>query len=107
MAKKTKAVTKYRRRSNGGERKIPMAIVAGMIPGISWGLESVQAGNWQGAGERLMLAYTGIRPSPFTFTTGYLGKGLYPLLFGMLAHALATRFGLNRMIGKFGLPIEI
>jgi len=99
---------KVAKRRNGGRGfKIPLAVVAGFIPGVGWAAEAVQAGNWTGAMERLSLAYTGIRPSPFTITAGYLGKGLYPVLFGFLAHSLAARFGVNRMIGKIGLPIEI
>jgi len=107
MAKK-RSYTK-RRSSNGfgRSRKLPVAVIAGLVPGFSWSLEAIQAGNWQGAGERLMLAYAGIKPSPFSFTTGYLGKGLYPLMFGYLVHTLATRFGVNRALGKLGLPVEV
>ncbi len=41
------------------------------------------------------------------FTWTYLNKGLYPVLAGMVAHGLATRFGVNRFIAKMNLPVEI
>jgi len=107
MATKTKAIRRRRSGSRSSGMKIPLGIVAGFIPGIAWAGEAVQAGNWNGALERVSLAYTGIRPNPFTITSGYLGKGLYPVMFGFLAHTLANRFGVNKAIGKLGLPVEI
>jgi hypothetical protein len=104
---KSRAIAKRRSTTRKSGFKIPLGIVAGFVPGVAWAGEAVQAGNWNGAMERVTLAYTGIRPNPFTFTTGYLGKGLYPLLFGVMAHTLADRFGINKAISKLGLPVEI
>lgn len=104
----TKAVAKRRRSSNGGgNRKVSLAILAGLVPAVSWSAESASQGNYVGAVERLSLAFFGIRPYPFGFSTGYLSKGLFPLALGMIAHAAAKRFGLNRMISTLRLPVEI
>lgn len=106
MAKATK---KRSRRGFGGGKKISLAVIAGLVPGIRYAAEAAQAGNWQGAGERVMLSYVGLKLNPFTFTTGYLGQGLYPLAMGFIAHAMATRFGLNRLLTRIvgRLPVEI
>lgn len=102
-----KTVVRRRRSGNGGGRKVSLAILAGLVPAVSWSAESASQGNFVGAVERLSLSFFGIRPYPFGFSTGYLSKGLFPLTLGVIAHAAAKRFGINRMIGTLRLPVEI
>jgi hypothetical protein len=96
-----------RRRGVFGGKKIPVAVIAGAAPGVAWAIDSASQGNWQGAGERLLAAYTGYEWGYKKFTPFYLNKGLYPLIGGFVIHAAANYFGLNRMIAKFNLPVEI
>lgn len=109
----TKAVTstktrKRRSHSRGfSSKKISLAVVAGLIPATGWALDAGRQGNWQGAGERLLAAFTGYEWGAKRFTFMYLNYGLWPLLAGCVAHGLAARFGLNRMISRWGLPVEI
>jgi len=117
MAKKSRAVVKYRtrtvtrRRSGGrrfmGGRKIPLAVVAGFLPAAAWAIDAGRQGNWQAGGERLLAAFTGYEWGQKKFTFMYLNKGLYPVIAGLVLHGIANYFGVNRMVGRLGLPVEI
>lgn len=98
----------YRRRTSRGfsTRKIPIAVVAGLMPGVAWSLSAGFQGNWQGAMSRLIAAYTGYETGYNKFTPMYLNYGLLPLIAGVMIHGLANWIGINRSIGK-SLPITI
>lgn len=103
MAKKTA----YRRRRFGfNTRKIPLAVIAGLAPGIVWSMSAGFQGNWTGAFQRLVAAYTGYETAYNKMTPHYLNYGLLPLLAGAFIHVLANWIGLNRTIGR-ALPITI
>lgn len=111
---KTKAQTKKvaRRRSGGNGfgmgGKLSVAVIAGMIPGITWGLEPAASGNWAHAMERTVAAYTGYYIPERRFRLDFMARGLFPLLFGMMAHSMANKMGINRFISRvFPLPIGI
>jgi hypothetical protein len=106
---RTRTVTRYvpsRRRSSGRSSsfKVPLAVIAGLVPGISFALGAPD--NTQKM-DRLVASYTGFFPSSGTFNRNMLSYGLYPLLFGFAAHAMATAFGVNRFVSKMRLPVEI
>lgn len=108
----TRTVTRYRRsfrsRGNGGGRKVSLAVIGGMIPGIAFAAEPVQSGRtWDETWQRLIAAYTGYSYGEKRWSAFYLGKGLFPMLGGMFAHGLANYVGLNRAIARFRLPVEI
>lgn len=97
-----------RRRSRGGfsTRKIPLAVIAGLAPGIAWSMSAGMQGNWTGAFQRLVAAYTGYEIAYNKMTPMYLNYGLLPLVAGAFIHVVANWIGFNRAIGK-SLPIMI
>jgi len=116
MAKaRTRTVTRYRaaprRRSSkrgfGGGRKISIAMVAGLIPGITWAAYPATAGNWQHAGERAIAAYTGYYLPEKRFRIEFLNYGLWPLLGGLVVSKAADMLGLNKLVASLKLPVKI
>lgn len=106
MAKETK---KRRRRyfSPRFHRKakmtIPVAVVSGFIPtavGI-WNRRS----SGQAVADYLQAGFTGITPSTGQFSLGNLRVGLVPILAGFLVHMVAGKIGINRAIGRAGIPL--
>jgi len=96
------------RRSFGGGRKASLGVIAGLVPAAVWVSEPVRQGRtWDEAMQRAVAAYTGYSYGEKQWSMFYLGKGLFPLLGGMLIHSLANSSGINRMIARFKLPVEI
>lgn len=107
MAKKKKA----RSRNNG--IKIPISLVAGMIPGIGklWehgtnpGLHG-QPNGLLAMGVEGSRIYIGYDPRNGQFNAGWLGMGLLPLIGGGIIHKfVGGRLGINRMIANSGIPV--
>lgn len=96
-----------RRSHNRGSGKIPIAIVAGFLPGAFWVWDAASQGNMSGAGSRAVAAYTGYVTWAKAWDFNHLWKGAFPLLGGILLHTIANRFGINRWIAKARLPVEI
>src|SRR3972149_8309123 len=95
---------KRRRNGNGGGRfgskKIPLAIIAGLVPGVSFAVNNPERSFRQGM-ERIIWTYTGFVPwDRMRWDSGGLVFGLYPLLGGGFAHWLANLHGLNRAVAK-------
>jgi len=114
----SKAVVRYRNRfvsrrrsgsrSRGSSRKISLGVIAGIVPGVSWSLQPVQEGRtWDETFQRLIAAYTGYSYGEKKWSSFYLMKGVAPLAGGFLAHYIADAVGINRMISRFHLPVEI
>jgi len=100
MAKK-----KYRRR-NGFT--VPLAVVAGFVPaGLDIGHAAKDYGILAGL-DHLSLCTTGITTKPDGHTEwhpSYAIQRLWlPLLAGVLVHKLASKLGVNRMLGQVGVP---
>lgn len=94
------------RKSNGFT--IPLAVVAGFVPA---GLDIFHATQDYGimAGlDHLSLCTTGITTKPdghTEFHPGYAAQRLWiPLGAGILVHMLASKMGVNRMLGRVGVP---
>lgn len=96
----------YRRRSGFNTRKIPLAVIAGLAPGIIWSMSAGFQGNWVGAFQRLVACYTGYETAYNKMTPMYLNYGLLPLLAGGFVHVMANWIGVNRSIGRM-LPVTI
>lgn len=105
MATRTKK-SRSRGRSRGGNSGLSIAILAGLIPGITWSLEPAQAGNWPHSMERAVAAYTGYYIPERRFRLDLMAHGLFPLAFGMMVHGLAKRYGVNNFIHRI-LPVPI
>lgn len=110
----TRSVVRYRTRTvrsrsrsriGGSSRKIPLAVVAGLVPALQFAAEP--AFDTGTRFNRLIAAFIGYSPGEHKWTSYYLPRGLYPLLGGVLLHSLANGFGVNRAIARWKLPVEI
>lgn len=106
MAKTKKR--KYSTRRNGNNGRLSVAMVAGLIPGITWSLQPATAGNWPHTMERFIAAYTGYYIPEKRFRLDLLAYGMMPLILGMFVHGLANRFGINGSLRRMlPLPFEL
>jgi hypothetical protein len=100
-----------RRRASGGSRRpakksfsLSLGIVAGLMPGVS----QLWAAKNYGLGQVARVAsrdYIGYDPDTGHFNGSFLRYGAYPLLIGVIAHFLASKLGINRALGRAGIPV--
>lgn len=92
-------------RRRGGHRKftLPVAAVAGFIPLASDVYYNFKASGANGAFTWLKYDLLGIDGNG-RFNAAGLSRGLFPILGGFMIHGLASRFGINRAIGRMGIP---
>jgi hypothetical protein len=98
MAKKTK----HRRKKSF---TIPIAVVAGLAPGLTSAWNALNTGGPQGLSVNLQRNYLGYDPVSRRFWSPLMAGGTYPLMFGLVGHFLASKLGFNRMLASAGVPI--
>lgn len=94
------------RRRRGGRRKftLPVAAVAGFVPLASDVYYNFRSGGAQGAMTWLKYDLLGIDGNGH-FSASGLSRGLGPIIGGFIIHGLANRLGINRAIGRMGIPV--
>jgi hypothetical protein len=84
---------------------IPLGIV---LPIAYTGYEAIKRGmdthNPMQTGALLVAGYTGFNPLTKNFDYRLLKYGALPLGLGYLAHVVANKVGLNRALGRAGVP---
>lgn len=107
MAAATKTIVRYvkpkvkRRRGKG---RLSLAVLAGFLPmGIDV-IEQLKAGSMAGAGHVVVANLTGYQMWDRKWSFQTLVKGMAPIALGVVVHKVASRLGLNRMIGKAKIP---
>ena len=106
----TKAIVKYRsrpakrRRRRSNSFTIPLAVAA---PVAYLGIETVQ--NFTKIGATASMAVlvnqmTGYDPRTKDWKIDRLKYGFLPIVMGVLAHKVAGKLGVNRALGRAGLP---
>ena len=83
---------------------IPVAIVAGLAPGVIKTVNGFQAGMNTGMSVAAGI-WTGYDSVNARFDYRLLWHGAFPLLIGVMVHAIASRLGVNRAIARAGIPI--
>ncbi len=83
---------------------IPLAVIAGFVPmGMNvW--TSYKEGGLDKASQSLVAQTTGYSRYDGKFHLDYLVAGMGPVLGGILVHKLANKLGVNRAIGRAGVP---
>ncbi len=120
MAKSStrRARTYPRRRFHRGGRRsfrLPLAVIAGFVPIITNSFRAFQARGLSGpdsGSSEFIRTLTGFdpwgaqaaQPRP-GFQAWQLRYGAMPIVLGMLVHWIASRIGINRMLGMAGVPI--
>lgn len=97
------ARTKKKHRRRGGF-KVSIAIVAGLLPGVSRLLYHTQAGGIQGLSTEAARIYTGYDPASGRWIPSLMWYGFLPLTLGVVIHKVASKLGINRALGQAGIP---
>jgi hypothetical protein len=87
---------------------VSLALLAGLAPTAAFAYEGFKIGGDQGgiveAAHRVTMRLTGFEWKSGTWSAAEMGAGWTPILVGGFAHMLANRLGLNRMLGRSGVP---
>lgn len=83
---------------------VPIAVVGGFLAGLIEPAQLIQQGQFQAAGESVVRSYTGYDIASGSFNAQYLWKGFAPLFLGFIVHGLASKLGVNRALGRAGIP---
>jgi len=97
-------MARSKRRRNGRSKArftLPVAIVAGFIPPLVGVWNRRNSGT--AIGDYLKGAFIGL-DSAGNFNPALLKSGLMPVVLGMIMHMVASRFGVNRALGRAGIP---
>jgi len=81
---------------------IPLAVVGGLIP-VGVGVWNRRSSGTEMA-NYLQAGFTGITPGG-GFNVANFRQGLLPVMAGFIVHSIASKLGLNRALGRSGLPI--
>jgi len=94
-------------RSMGGRRKftIPIGIMAPLIGTLVEPAKRAYYGDFEGAFDDLSIKYTGYSPRSGQWNARGMQGGLLPLLIGFAIHWIAGKLGVNRALGRAGVPI--
>lgn len=99
---------RYQRRHRSRRRagvEIPIAVVAGFIPGM-WGpINDLRAGNFYGFAWHTTRNFTGFNLDTKQFSFGALAGGWGPVLAGVLVHKLiGGKLGVNAALRRARVP---
>ena len=98
-------MAKRKRSRRRGGFKLPIAIVAGFLPGITRTVTITQQQGFQAGSYEAARIYTGYDPSSGSWNAGYMWFGLFPMFIGFLIHKGASALGLNRALGRARIPL--
>lgn len=108
MAAKTRKIVRYPRRKARRHHRagmtVPVAVLAGFGPLLMAGMEGYQYNGFSGVTKRLTLGLTGYNTEDHKWYPGEVLKVAAPIVGGILVHKLAGRLGINRALGRAGVP---
>lgn len=103
---------KRKRTRSKAKMTVPLAIVAGFVPGGANVITHFKNDGVEGAAaeaSRIFLGYASTNKFGYNDTIGFhpylLKYGTMPVVAGILAHFVATKFGINRAIARMGVPL--
>lgn len=105
---KTRTITRYRSKKGGRHNRkftLPIAIVAGFIPGVTKTIAGFQTGGLQGGARVAGNIYLGYDMDTAKFNFALMRHGLGPVILGTIVHKVAGILGVNRAIARAGIPI--
>lgn len=85
--------------------KLPIAIVAGLMPGLQRTLNGFQVGGLRGGVNEAAKVYLGYFPDEGQWHPSTMWYGFAPLVLGMVVHKAASVLGINRALGRAGIPV--
>jgi hypothetical protein len=84
---------------------LPLAVIAGLAPGIATTAVTVKNSGWQMGTRILGMSYTGFDYQTGQFSLNSMKTGLLPLAVGTIVHKAAGMLGINRAIAAAGIPL--
>lgn len=101
-----RSVPKKKRRYHRAGMKLPIAAILGFAPLIGNGVNQVRTAGWNIGLKNTVSYVIPYNPNTGRFTAANLGGGLVPILAGFLTHYLiGGKLGVNRMLGRAGIPL--
>lgn len=92
---------KKKRRRRKKQMTIPLALVAGFVPPVR---VLVRERSLDDVLLQASMIFLGFDSSAGRWRLDALRFGTIPVLLGFFAHGVATKIGLNRMLGRSGIP---
>lgn len=95
-----------KKKNGNGKKKmtLPLAVVAGLLPGVTATVTTFQASGASAAGRTASLIYTGYDYTSGKWSLNNMKLGFMPLAVGVGIHKLAGMLGINRAIASTGIP---
>lgn len=96
---RTKARTRRRAKFT-----LPVAVIAGFLPGVSSALTALQTYGFNGLSVQVSRDYLGYDPQSKGWYPRLMWGGTAPLAIGLIVHKVASMLGVNRALGRAGIP---
>ena len=94
-----------KRRGTARSFTLPLAVVAGLAGGLSPTISVAMRGQGPYAAfNELSRDFTGFDPATGSWDWTDLQRGLVPVLAGFIVHAVASKIGVNRALGRARVP---
>lgn len=84
---------------------VPVAVLAGFLPGATATISDFQQYGMQGAGVMISRRYIGYDPQTNRFIPNMMWGGTFPLILGLIVHKAASMLGVNRALANAGIPV--
>lgn len=98
-------MAKAKRRSSKGGFTLPAAVIGGLVPMGADIVSAYRIAGPQAALEHVAMCTTGYDPSDGQWKPAFAMQKLYgPLFVGFMVHKLASKVGINRALGRAGVP---
>jgi len=92
------------KRSSPRKMTIPLAVIAGLAPGITGVVTTAQRAGFSAAGLTAATIYTGYDYSTGKWSLSNMRLGMLPLAIGVVVHKVAGMIGINKAIASTGIP---
>lgn len=83
---------------------VPVAIIGGLAPGVINTVQGYNIYGPNGGTTNMGRIWTGYDRSSNRWVPSSMWGGTYPAVLGLVIHNLASRLGLNRMLGQARVP---
>ena len=95
---------KKKKSRNHKKLTIPVAVLAGFLPGATASISDFSTYGMKGAGVMIARRYIGFDSKSNRFIPSLMWGGTFPLLLGLIVHKAAGMLGVNRALAYAGIP---
>lgn len=87
--------------------KIPVLTLGALYGGFHLPIQRARGGDWKGASDALIWAYTGWNNSTQRFEMRGLARGIVPLLAVLIIRKSGVLKPFNQQLGKYKVPLRL